>query len=124
MNQKCAALVRLDWHIKFVCILDQNGKLPVGQSRVVRSTNSSDGDKSTNSSTHISIIETDKQTEVFLKSMYSFYSSYLFWVIRNCIAHPEDQEKKPDSLISGIVNPPYYFEISGCNKDNIKLAVT
>lgn len=55
MNQKCASIIRLNWHIKFVCILDQNGKLLLGQSRGAQSINSSDGDKSTNSSTHISI---------------------------------------------------------------------
>lgn len=72
----------------------------------------------------ILVLETDKQTEVFFKSMYSFYSNYLLWVIRNCMLHPEDQEKKPDTFIPGSVNPLHYFEISGCNKDNIRLAVT
>jgi hypothetical protein len=39
----------MDWHIKFVCILDQNGKLLVGHGKNIPHNGTSDNDKNTHS---------------------------------------------------------------------------
>jgi hypothetical protein len=39
MNQTCLSIIGMDWRIKFVGIVDQNGKLLIGKGR----SNSSDG---------------------------------------------------------------------------------
>ena len=57
--------------------------------------------------------------------MYLFYSDYLLWVIGKCIVHLEDLENKFDSHVTESINETSpYFEISGYNNDDVRLAVT
>src|SRR5215510_2970603 len=93
MNQTCSSIVRMDRHIKFVCILDQNGKLLVGHSMNIPQISISDNDKSTLSNpinlSDISNSKVGELVELFLKNknMYLFYSDYLLWIIENCRLH-------------------------------------
>lgn len=84
MNQICSSIVRKDWHIKFVCILVQNGKLIVGHGRsCILSINTSKSDKSTisipDNLPNITYSNIEELVEAFLepKNMYLFYSDYL-----------------------------------------------
>ena len=133
MNQTCSSIVRMDWHIKFVCILDQNGKLLVGHDRDFPSISTSDSDKNTTSSSNnlsdITNSKIDELVELFFKhkNMYIFYSDYLLWIIENCRLHINDSQNKNNSDIAqGIVEnkAPPSFEISGYNNDDVKFAVT
>jgi hypothetical protein len=124
----------MDWHIKFVCILDQNGKLLVGHGRNIPSINTNDSYKNTISSTNNlfnitnSNSKIDELVEIFLKhkNMYLFYSDYLLWIIENCRLDPNDSHYK-NNIDQGIVEnkASTYFEISGYdNDDDVKLAIT
>jgi hypothetical protein len=123
----------MDWHIKFVCILDQNGKLLVGHGRDIPQISTSDSDKNTISSPNnlsdTSNSKVDELVDLFLnhKNMYLFYSDYLLWIIENCRLHLNDNQNKNNSDISQSMlenKDTPYFEISGYNKDDVKLAVT
>lgn len=130
MNEACSLIIRMDRRIKFVGMVDHNGKLLIGQSRRFLPSNMID--KSTDnakSSIHIRNSKIDDLVEVFFRSknMYLFYSDYLLWVLGNCIVHLQDQEDEFNSpsiaeTISDNVLP--YFEISGGNKNSVRLAVT
>lgn len=134
--QICSSIVRMDWHIKFVCILDHNAKLLVGHGRNIPSINTSDSYKNaisnaynlaniTNSNSKI-----DELVEIFLKhkNMYLFYSDYLLWIIDNCRLHLNDSHNKNNSdIYQDIVEnkASTYFEIPGYdNDDDVKLAIT
>lgn len=128
MDQACSLIIGMDWRIKFVGIVDQNGKLLIGKSRSNPAKRITDkivdaADISTNSGV-------DDLFEVYLKSknMYLFYSDYLLWVIEKCRVRLDEQEYRygfsftthsftRNSVLS-------YFEVSGCNKYNVKLAIT
>ncbi|HEY7078871.1 MAG TPA: hypothetical protein VH500_04155, partial [Nitrososphaeraceae archaeon] len=136
MNQICSSIVRMDWHIKFVCILDHNGKLLVGHDRNIPLINTNDSYKNTISSTNNlfnitnSNSKVDELVEIFLKhkNMYLFYSDYLLWILENCRLHLNDNHNKNNSNISQDIvenKASTYFEISGYdNDDDVKLAVT
>jgi hypothetical protein len=133
MNQTCSSIVRMDWHIKFVCILDQNGKLLVGHGRNIPSISTNDSDKNTiYSSNNLSDIINSKIVELvesYLKynNMYLFYSDYLLWNIGNCMLHINNGQNNDNSDISQskVENKTLpYFEISGYYNDDVRLAVT
>lgn len=130
MNHACSSIIRMDRHIKFVCIVDRNGKLLLGQSRSSPSNDITDKTIDTiDSSTHITNSRIDDLFEVYFKykNMYLFYFDYLLWVIRKCRVHLNDGENKNDSYItqSNAENQvSSYFGVSGCNNDNVKLVVT
>lgn len=58
--------------------------------------------------------------------MYLFYSDYLLWIIENCRLHLNDNKSKNFDITQSIsenqTSPS--FEISGCNNDDVKLAIT
>jgi hypothetical protein len=130
MNQTCSSVIRMDRQIKFVCIVDENAKLLVGQSRDIPSNIIADTTTDiTKSSAHITNSEIDDLLEVHFKykRMYPFYSDYLLWVIENCRVHLDDTDNKNDSYITQSateykISP--YFEISGCNSERVKLVAT
>ncbi|HEY7082562.1 MAG TPA: hypothetical protein VH500_22965 [Nitrososphaeraceae archaeon] len=129
MNQACSSIIKLDWHIKFVCILDRNGKLLVGQGRNIPLISISDRNAIYNPNnlpnTNLKI---DELIELFLKhkNMYLFYSDYLLWVIESCKLHLKDSQNKNNSNKAQHIgnNALSYFEVSGYNNDDVKLAVT
>jgi hypothetical protein len=136
MNQICSSIVRMDWHIKFVCILDHNGRLLVGYGRNIPSINTNDSYENIISSAYNfanitnSNSKIDELVEIFLKhkNMYLFYSDYLLWIIENCGLHLNDGHNENNSdLAHGIVEnkTSTYFEIPGYdNDDDVKLAIT
>ncbi|HEY7570045.1 MAG TPA: hypothetical protein VH796_01630 [Nitrososphaeraceae archaeon] len=132
MNQTCSSILRMDWHIKFVCILDQNGKLLVGQDRNIPSSNTNDNDKNPISSTNnIFDIANSKLidfVELYFKhkNMYLFYSNYLLWNINYCRLHINDSQNNDNSRSQSIVENKTapYFELSGYYNDDVMLAVT
>ena len=128
MNQTCSSIIGTDWRIKFVGIVDQNGKLLIGKRRGNPSNKITD--KIINTTNSVANSKVDDLFEVYFKckNMYLFYSDYLLWVIEKCRIRQDDLEHKYDfpyiaqSFTEDSV--PTYFEVSGCNKDNVKLAVT
>lgn len=123
MNQACESVIRLDQQIKFVCIVDKNAKLLVGQSRdaVASETN----EHSPNSSKS----KIDDPVEIHLKwrNMYLFYSEYLSWIIRSCAGNLDDRKNKECFEITHITNKietSTFFELSGFDSDDVKLVVT
>ena len=125
----------MDRHIKFVCIVDQTGKLLVGQGSNIPISSTDDNHKNTISSPYILSDFTkldsriDELVKLFLKNknMYLFYHDYLLWIIENCTLHLKNSQNKNNSDISSIVENkvPTYFEISGYdNEDDVKLAIT
>jgi hypothetical protein len=114
--------IRMDWRIKFVGVVDQNGTLHVGRSKSIPISNGTDKSAEiARNPSHITNSKIDDLVEIFFKykNMYLFYSDYLLWVIGNCTVHNENK------FVSGSIDEASpYFEISGCNNDNVKLAVT
>lgn len=115
MNQACLSIIGMDWRIKFV------GKLLVGKGR----SNSSDRiteeiifDTSSN-------ITNSSVDNVYFKykNMYLFYCDYLLWIIQKLTVRLDEQERKYDFLYATEDSVPSYFEVSGCNKNDVKLAV-
>jgi hypothetical protein len=100
MNQTCSSIVRMDWHIKFVCILDRNGKLLIGQSRSMPSISTSDK----NTMPDTTNLKIDELVEVFLKhkNMYFFYSDYLLWIIENCFKHHQSRSYSKDYVAKSL----------------------
>ena len=95
LNRELSVVLRMDWRIKFVGMVDRNGKLLVGRSKDIPLTylNCRHTDI-TRTSTYIVNSKIDDLVEIHYKykSMYLFYSDYLKWVIGNCIAHLGNQE--------------------------------
>jgi hypothetical protein len=119
LYEVCSFIVRMDWRIKFVCMVDQNGKLLVGRSRsIIPFTSMTDKPAGVAGiPTHITNLKIDDLVEVFLrcKNMYLFYSDYLLWVIGKCIGHMKEYENEFNCYVDGSVvdEASPYFEISG-----------
>lgn len=128
MDQSCSLIIGMDWRIKFVGIVDQNGKLLIGKSR--SNPSNKIADKIIDTTNSVTNSRVDDLFEVYFKykNMYLFYSDYLLWVIEKCRVSIDEQEHKYNfSYITHSFTKnsmPSYFEVSGCNKDNVKLAVT
>lgn len=121
MNQACLSIIRMDWRINFVGIVDQNGKLLIGKGRA----DSSERITGKLISSIKNSIANSKVDDVYskYKSMYLFYCDYLLWIIQKFTVSLGEREHKYDFpyATEGIV--PSYFEVSGCNEDNVELAV-
>jgi len=91
LNKELSVILGMDWRIKFVGMVDRNGKLLVGRSKDIPLTylNCRHTDI-TRTSSHIVNSKIDDLVEIHYKYTYTylFYSDYLKWVIRNCIAVP------------------------------------
>ena len=129
LNEAFSLIIGMDWRIKFVGMVDQNGKLLVGQSRTIPFGNITDKPVDTaRNPTYIANSKIDDLVEIFYKykNMYLFYSDYLLWVIGKCIVYLEDHENRSDSHVNGRVGEASpYFEISGCTDDDgVRLVVT
>lgn len=129
MNQACSSIIILDWHIKFACILDRNEKLLVGQSRNIQLISTSDRNAIyTPNNLPNTNLKINEVVELFKhKNMYLFYSDYLLWVIESCKLHLKDSQNKNNSNKTQCIignNALSYFEVSGYNNDDVKLAVT
>ncbi len=118
LNEVFSLIIRMDWRIKFVGMVVQNGKLIAGQTRRILFSMTDKPTDTARNTTHIYNSKIDDQIEIFFrcKNMYLFYSNYLMWVIESCTVHLEDHES--------INETSPYFEISGYNNDEVKLAVT
>lgn len=119
MNHTCESIIRIDQHIKFVCIVDENAKLLVGQDRPVpTNVNSIKTSETTDGSTHLTKTKVDDQVEIQFKyrNIHLFYSEYLLWVIKSCTGHLDDTKKKDNFGITHITNKfktsTFYFEPS------------
>jgi hypothetical protein len=116
LNRALSSIIKMDWRIKFVGMVDRNGKLLVGRSKGIPFcyVNHKHADI-TRTSTHMINSKVDDLIEIIFryKNMYLFYSDYLLWVVGNCIAHLNNYEIKYRS----------YFEILGCSNGDVKLAV-
>ncbi len=128
LNRELSAILRMDWRIKFVGMVDRNGRLLVGRSKDIPLTylNCRHTDI-TRTSSHIVDSKIDDLVEIHYKytDMYLFYSGYLKWLIRNCIAHLGNQEVRyGPSKPMNINEVSSYFEISGCSNGDVKLAIT
>lgn len=128
LNLELSVILRMDWRIKFVGMVDRNGKLLVGRSKDIPLTylNCRHTDI-TRTSTNIVNSKVDELVEIHCRSknMYLFYSDYLKWVIGNCIAHLGNQELRYGSCKPMNINKvSSYFEISGCSNGDVKLAIT
>ena len=115
LNKGLSEIFRMDWRIKFVGMVDRNGKLLVGRSKDISFTylNYRHTDI-TRTSTHIVNSKMDDLVEIFLssKNMYLFYSDYLLWVIGNCLAHLNNHKSKFGSNVRIDINEILsYFEI-------------
>lgn len=84
MNRVCSSIIGMDSRIKFVGIVDQNGKLLIGKGR----SNPSDRitDKIIFDTTNgVTKSRVDDVFEVYFKckNMYFFYFDYLLWTIES-----------------------------------------
>jgi hypothetical protein len=97
MNHACESVIRIDQQIKFVCIVDENAKLLVGQGRSI-STNidTLKTSETTDSSIHTNKSKIEELVEIHFKyrNIYLFYSDYLLWVIKSCTGHLDDTKNK------------------------------
>lgn len=129
MNRVCSSIIGMDSRIKFVCIVDQNGRLLIGKGR------SNPSDRITDkiildTTNNITNSRVDDVFEVYFKckNMYLFYCDYLLWIIEKCKIRLDEQEHKYNfsyrTQIFAEDNVPSYFEVSGCSNDDVKLAVT
>jgi len=128
LNETFSLIIRMDWRIKFVGMVDQNGKLLAGQSRDIPFSNMADRPADTaRIPRYMTNSKIDDLVEIFYKykNMYLFYSDYLLWVIGKCIVHLEDHENRFDSNVTGSINEASpFFEISGCTNNSVRLVVT
>jgi hypothetical protein len=130
MNRICEAVIRIDQQIKFVCIVNENAKLLVGQGRPIPTNiDTIKISEIIDSSTHNDKSKIDDLVEIHVKyrNMYLFYSEYLLWVIRKCMGHLGDTRNKDCFSITHITNKfetSTFFELSGFDNDSVKLVVT
>ena len=134
VNQTCSDIITMDRHIKFVCIADRSGKLLVGQSRSIQSNNMTNKENDTDavkSSKRIGDAKIDVTLGVDFNcgDMYFFYSDFLLWTIEKCCAlSTEDVNSNNNPLFVsrsiGGDNALTYFQVSGCSKDDVILAIT
>ena len=126
LNEIFSLIIRMDWRIKFVVMVNQNGKLIAGQTRRIPFSSMTDKPTDTaRNTTHIYNSKIDDQIEIFFrcKNMYLFYFDYLMWVIGSCTVHLEELENKLYSSIPESINETSpYFEISGYNNDEVKFS--
>ena len=101
LNEMFSLIIGMDWRVKFVGMVDQNGKLLAGRTRNISFSNTTDNptDNPTDTArtlTHIDNSKINDLVEIFYKyrNMYLFYSDYLLWVIGKCIVHLEDHKNK------------------------------
>ena len=128
MNHACESVIRLDQQIKFVCVIDENAKLLVGQSRPIPTNLKTLNTNETNE-THSNKSKIDDLVEIYFnyRNSWLFYSDYLLWVIRSCTSHLDDTKNNDNSCITHIPNKietSNFFELSGLDSDNVKLVVT
>jgi hypothetical protein len=124
MNHICESVIRIDPQIKFVCIVDENAKLLVGQDRPVpTNVNSIKTNETTDGSSHLTKSDVHDLVEIQFKyrNIHLFYSEYLLWVIKKCIGHLDDTKNNDNVGITHITN---FFELSGFDGKSVKLAVT
>lgn len=130
MNHTCESVIRIDQQIKFVCIVDENAKLLVGQDRPVPTNiNSIKTSETGDSSSYLTKTKVDDLLENQFKyrNIYLFYSEYLLWVIKSCTGHLDDTRNKDTSGITHITNKSKtstFFELSGFEGNDVKLVVT
>lgn len=129
INHVCESVIRIDQQIKFVCIVDENAKLLVGQGRPISTNIDTLTTSETNdSSTHTNKSKIDDLVEIHFKyrNICLFYSDYLLWVIRSCTGHLGDTKNKDYFSITHITNKfetSTFFELSGFYSDTVKLVV-
>lgn len=127
-DHTCESIIRIEQHIKFVCIVDENAKLLVGQDRPVpTNVNSIKTSETTDGSTNLTETKVDDQVEIQFKyrNINLFYSEYLLWVIKSCTGHLDDT--KDNFGITHITNKfktSTFFELSGFDGNSVKLVVT
>lgn len=128
LNEMFSLIIGMDWRVKFVGMVDQNGKLLAGQCRSISFSNTADNPTDTaRTLTHIDNSKLDDLVEILYKyrNTYLFYSDYLLWVIGECIVHLEDHKNKFGSHVTGSINESSpYFEISRCSDNSIRLVIT
>jgi hypothetical protein len=130
MNHICESIIRIDQQIKFVCIVDENAKLLVGQDRSIPSNiNSIKSSETTDDLSHLTEIKVDDLVEIQFKyrNIHLFYSEYLLWVIKSCTGHLDDTKNKGNFGITKITNKTKtstFFELSGIDGNSVKLVVT
>lgn len=135
LNQTCSDIITIDRHIKFVCIVNRSGKLLVGQSKSIQSNNMADRENDTDDvkspTTCISDSRVSRTLGVDFKcgGMYYFYSDFLLWTIKKCYAFSNEDTKSNNNplFVSRSINGDValtYFQMSGCSKDNVILAIT
>ncbi len=130
MNHTCESVIRIDQQIKFVCIVDENAKLLVGQDRPVpTNVNSIKTSETTDGSTHLTKTKVDDLVEIQFKyrNIHLFYSEYLLWVIKSCTGHLDDTKNKDNFGITHITNKfktSTFFELSGFDGNSVKFVVT
>jgi hypothetical protein len=110
LNKGLSVILRMDWRIKFVGMVDRNGKLLVGRSKdIPLSCLNYRHTDITRTSTHIVNSKIDD----------------LKWVIGNCIAHLDNQEVRFGPCVPMNINEvSSYFKILGCSNGDVKLAIT
>lgn len=130
LNHACESVIRTDQQIKFVCIVDANGKLLVGQGRPIPTNiDALETNETIDSSPHNDKSKIDDLVEIHVKyqDMYLFYSEYLLWVIKSCKGDLDDKRNKDCFSITHITNKSEtstFFELSGFDNDSVKLVVT
>jgi hypothetical protein len=130
MNHTCESIIRIDQQIKFVCIVDENAKLLVGQDRPIpTNVNSIKSGETTDDSPHLAETKLDDLVEIRFKhrNIRLFYSEYLLWVIKCCIGHVDDTKNKDNFGVTHITNKfqtSTFFELSGFDGNSVKLVVT
>ena len=128
VNHTCESVIRIDQHIKFVCIVDENAKL-LGQDRPVpMNVNSIKTSEIADGSTHLTKTKVDDLVEIQFKyrNIHLFHSEYLLWVIKSCTGHLDDTKNKDNFGITHITNKfkTSTFELSGFDGNDVKLVVT
>jgi hypothetical protein len=130
MNHICESIIRIDQQIKFVCIVDENAKLLIGQDRSIPSKiNSIKSSETTDDSSHLTETKVEDLVEIQFKyrNIHLFYSEYLLWVIKSCTGHLDDTKNKGNFGITQITNKfktSTFFELSGIDGNSVKLVVT
>ncbi len=79
LNEMFSLIIGMDWRVKFVDMVDQNGKLLAGQCRSIPFGNMIDNPTGTaRTLTHIDNSKLGDLVEIFYKyrNMYLFYSDY------------------------------------------------
>jgi hypothetical protein len=129
MNHMCASVIRIDPQIKFVCTVDENAKLLVGQDRPVpTNVNLVKTSETTDGSSQLTKTKVDDLVEIQFKyrNVHLFYSEYLLWVIKTCTGHLHDSKNKDNFSITHITNKSKtsnFFELSGFDGNSVKLVV-